>query len=200
MINVDQIYRARNACSGLSVLLFSACFLTHITAAMALNPCKNIDKKAIKQLGLLKKTEIKVEASWFGTACFVGRKIKNPYPDSAYGIGPSGPNAPYIQFSLIKNGTVVYDFPRPPDWLWGSYDNEIISTALVKIGKNRTNTILIIGRTYESNGSDAFQPLIYEFTTSGLKFNLSLSKELAHYNIYSISKLTKKVQNNAARN
>jgi hypothetical protein len=167
---------------------------------MALNPCKNIDKKAIKQLGLLKKTGINVETSWFGTACFFGRKIKNPYPDSAYGIGPSGPNAPYIQFSLIKDGAVVYDLPRPPDWLWGSYDNKIISTALVKIGKDRTNTILIIGRTYESNGSDAFQPLIYEFTTSGLKFNLSLSKKLAQYNIYSISKLTKKVQNNAARN
>lgn len=181
-------------------LLSFALFWAQQSQAIADNQCARIDKSTLKYIHFVKNSNVTIKTEKFGTVCLVGREIKNPFPDSAFGIGPSGPDAAYIQFSLIKNGKVIYDFPRPPDWLWGSFDNGIVSAAFTTINDSKSRAVLVIGRTNESNGSDAFQPLIYNLKNGGFDFNLPLSRKLAKYNIYSIKALIRKVRDDAAQN
>lgn len=162
--------------------------------ATASTQCRTLNVVNLKKIRIVKNTGLAINLEKFGSVCLLGRLIKNPFPDGAYGIGPSGPNAPYIQFSLVRNGSIIYDLPRPPDWLWGSFDNAIVATSVIKNDKNKSSMFVVIGQTTAPNGSDLFQPLVYNLTKNGFELDLNLSKNLVEFEIYKMSDLVKKIK------
>jgi hypothetical protein len=189
--------KMRASQGGIVFLLLFAALTNWATAS---TQCQTLNVGNVKKIRIVKNTGLAINLEKFGGVCLLGRLIRNPFPDGAYGIGPSGPNAPYIQFSLVRNGSIIYDLPRPPDWLWGSFDNAIVATTVIKNNKNESSMFVVIGQTTAPNGSDLFQPLVYNLTRNGFELDLNLSKDLVEFEIYRMNDLVKKINEMVEKN